>query len=193
MFSEVDPVLGPEMRATGEVMGIGDSFGLAYCKSQEATGLQLPEKGNVLITVADRDKKHIIPVAKKLKKLGFNIYATKKTGAVLKENGVENTEINKIDEGRPDIADFIKNKDLQLIINTLSAQAASRTTLIYAGWQSNIKSLISQPLPRLAQALKALRRYRNKRIRQSLCRNITRCLNKKKFTVCSGKTADDKQ
>jgi len=72
----------------------------------------------VLITVADRDKKHIIPVAKKLKKLGFNIYATKQTGAALKENGVENTEINKIDEGRPDIADFIKNKDLQLIINT---------------------------------------------------------------------------
>jgi len=118
MFPEVDPVLGPEMRATGEVMGIGDSFGLAYCKSQEATRLQLPEKGNVLITVADRDKKHIIPVAKKLKKLGFNIYATKQTGAALKENGVENTEINKIDEGRPDIADFIKNKDLQLIINT---------------------------------------------------------------------------
>ena len=69
MFPEVDPVLGPEMRATGEVMGMGDSFGLAFAKSQEAAGLQLPEKGNVLITVADRDKKHIIPVAKKLKKL----------------------------------------------------------------------------------------------------------------------------
>ncbi|MCK9614009.1 MAG: carbamoyl-phosphate synthase large subunit [Candidatus Omnitrophica bacterium] len=118
MFPEVDPILGPEMRATGEVMGMGDSFGLAFCKSQEATGLQLPEKGNVLITVADRDKKHIVPVAKKLKKLGFNIYATKRTSAVLKENGVENIEISKIDEGRPDISDFIKNKELHLIINT---------------------------------------------------------------------------
>ncbi|MFA5008927.1 MAG: carbamoyl-phosphate synthase large subunit, partial [Candidatus Omnitrophota bacterium] len=118
MFPEVDPVLGPEMRATGEVMGIGDSFGLAFAKSQEATGFKLPEEGSVLITVADKDKKQIIPVAKKLKKLGFNIYATKKTSAALKENGVENNEISKIDEGRPDISDFIKNKELQLIINT---------------------------------------------------------------------------
>jgi carbamoyl-phosphate synthase large subunit len=118
MFPEVDPLLGPEMRATGEVMGIGDSFGLAFYKAEEATGVKLPEEGNVLITVADRDKKYIIPVAKRLKKIGFTIYATKKTSKVLRENEVENIEINKIDEGRPDITDFIKNRDLHLIINT---------------------------------------------------------------------------
>jgi carbamoyl-phosphate synthase large subunit len=118
MFPEVDPLLGPEMRATGEVMGMGDSFGLAFYKAEEATGVRLPEEGNVLITVADRDKKYIIAVAKRLKKVGFTIYATKKTNAVLRENGVESIEIHKIDEGRPDITDFIKNRDLHLIINT---------------------------------------------------------------------------
>jgi carbamoyl-phosphate synthase large subunit len=126
MFPEVDPLLGPEMRATGEVMGIGDSFGLAFYKAEEATGLKLPEEGNVLITVADRDKKHIVPVAKRLKKAGFTIYATKKTNKVLRENEVESIEINKIDEGRPDITDFIKNRDLHLIINTPLGQSGKQ-------------------------------------------------------------------
>ncbi|MBU0683742.1 MAG: carbamoyl-phosphate synthase large subunit, partial [Candidatus Omnitrophica bacterium] len=118
MFPEVDPLLGPEMRATGEVMGIADSFGAAFYKAQEAAGARLPMEGNILLTVADKDKQGLLPIAKHLKELGFNIYATEGTGKFLKENGIENNVLKKLHEGRPNLADVIKNKDIQLVINT---------------------------------------------------------------------------
>ncbi|MFH1783443.1 MAG: carbamoyl-phosphate synthase large subunit [bacterium] len=118
MFPEVDPLLGPEMRATGEVMGIADTFGLAFYKAEEAAGTKLPLEGNILLTVADRDKPSLVPIAKRIKKLGFNIYATEGTSSFLKENGIKNTTIKKLHEGRPNIADAIKNKEINLIINT---------------------------------------------------------------------------
>ena len=118
MFPEVDPVLGPEMKSTGEVMGIADSFGLAFFKAQEAAGVKLPTSGNVLLTVADKDKPALLSVAKKLKKLGFTIFATNNTGKFLDQHDVLNYPIKKLYEGRPNIADAIKNRDIQLIINT---------------------------------------------------------------------------
>ncbi len=118
MFPEVDPILGPEMRATGEVMGIANSFGLAFYKAQEAAGSKLPTKGNVLLTVAGKDKAGLLAVANKLKSLGFKIYATEGTKLFLKENGIESKFIKKIHQGRPNIVDAIKNKKIQLIINT---------------------------------------------------------------------------
>ena len=118
MFPEVDPLLGPEMRATGEVMGIAGTFGLAFYKAQEAAGAKLPVEGNVLLTVADKDKSTLLPVAWKIGKLGFNIYATVGTGRFLEEKGIANTPIKKLHEGRPNIADAIKNKEIHLIINT---------------------------------------------------------------------------
>jgi len=118
MFPEVDPVLGPEMRATGEVMGLADTFGLAYYKAQEAAGLKLPLKGNVLLTVADKDKKYLPSIANRLKNLGFTIYSTTGTRAFLKEKGIECAEIKKLHEGRPNITDAIRNKGINLIINT---------------------------------------------------------------------------
>ena len=118
MFPEVDPLLGPEMRATGEVMGAADSFELAFYKAQEAAGVKLPLEGNVLLTVADKDKAPALALAKKLKDLEFNIYATKGTSKFLNDNDIVNTEIKKLHEGRPNIADAIKNKELQMIINT---------------------------------------------------------------------------
>jgi len=118
MFPEVDPILSPEMRSTGEVMGLADTFGLAFYKAQEAAGSKLPTEGNVLLTVADRDKPDLAPIARQLKKLGFNIFATENTSKYLKEKGIPNTLINKVAEGRPDIVDAIKNKEIQLIINT---------------------------------------------------------------------------
>ncbi|MDD5004973.1 MAG: carbamoyl-phosphate synthase large subunit [Candidatus Omnitrophica bacterium] len=120
MFPEVDPLLGPEMRATGEVMGIADTFGLAFYKAQGAAGSKLPTEGNILLTVTDRDKPKLIALAKRIKKLGFNIYATEGTSRFLSENGIANTIINKLMEGRPDIADAIKNKELNLIVNSPS-------------------------------------------------------------------------
>ncbi len=118
MFPEVDPLLGPEMRATGEVMGIADTFGLAFYKAAEAAGSKLPLKGNVLLTIADKDKPFLIPIAQRIKKLGFSIYATKGTAKFLKENGIQNIEIKKLHEGRPNITDAVKNKEINLIINT---------------------------------------------------------------------------
>ena len=118
MFPEVDPLLGPEMRATGEVMGIADTFGLAFYKAAEASGTKLPLEGNVLLTVADKDKAYLVPIAQRLKKLGFNIYATEGTSRFLKEKRIENTTVKKLHEGRPNITDAVKNKEINLIINT---------------------------------------------------------------------------
>lgn len=118
MFPEVDPLLGPEMRATGEVMGIADTFGLAFYKAQLAANLKLPTEGNVLLTVTDKDKPELVRIAKGFDKLGFNIYATGGTSHFLKENGIDNIEVKKLHEGRPNLSDAIKNGDIHLIINT---------------------------------------------------------------------------
>jgi carbamoyl-phosphate synthase large subunit len=118
MFPEVDPVLGPEMRATGEVMGIDTDFGLAFFKAQESSGTKLPTEGNVLVTVTDKDKPELVPIAAKLAKLGFKIFATENTQRFLKEKNVDSGLIKKLHEGRPNISDAIKNKEIQLIINT---------------------------------------------------------------------------
>jgi len=118
MFPEVDPILGPEMKATGEVMGIADTFGLAFYKAQEAAGSKLPIKGNILLTVTDKDKPQLFPIAKRIAKLGFKIYATEGTFNGLKEKGVKAVKIKKLHEGRANVADAIKNKKIDLIINT---------------------------------------------------------------------------
>ncbi len=118
MFPEVDPTLGPEMRSTGEVLGISDSFGLAFFKSQEAAGQKLPEKGTVLITISPKDRGDIINVARYLRDAGFNILATEGTQKFFTANNIESTLIKKVHEGRPNILDALHNKEIQLIINT---------------------------------------------------------------------------
>ncbi len=118
MFPDVDPVLGPEMRSTGEVLGLADSFGMAYFKSQEATKTGLPTEGTVLITIADRDKAGILESARHFAEMGFRILSTKGTHHFLKENGVHSKAIKKIYEGRPNIVDAIKNGEIQLVVNT---------------------------------------------------------------------------
>jgi carbamoyl-phosphate synthase large subunit len=118
MFPEVDPVLGPEMRSTGEVLGLADSFGLAFYKSQEATQICLPIEGNVLITVADRDKPGIIEPARRFAEMGFTICATGGTHRFLQNNGIASRFIRKVHEGRPNIVDAIKNGEIHLVINT---------------------------------------------------------------------------
>ncbi len=118
MFPEVDPLLGPEMRATGEVMGLADTFGLAFYKAQEAAGSKLPTEGNVLLTINNKDKEVVFGIAKKLIDLNFTIFATDGTSKFLTDRGISSTLIKKVHEGRPNIADAIKNKELDLIINT---------------------------------------------------------------------------
>lgn len=118
MFPEVDPVLGPEMRATGEVMGVADDFGMAYYKAQEAAGYILPTSGKVLITVSPRDKQYVVDIARDLISLGFSIIATEGTADVLKAQDIPVEIALKLHEGRPNLGDMITNKQVDLIINT---------------------------------------------------------------------------
>ncbi len=118
MYHEVDPVLGPEMRSTGEVLGMADSFGQAYFKAQDAANACLPLSGTVLFTVSDSDKKKAVKVAEHFSRLGFKLLATRGTQALLEKNGIKSELILKIQEGRPNIADAIMNKEIQMVVNT---------------------------------------------------------------------------
>ena len=118
MFPDVDPLLGPEMRSTGEVLGLADSYGLAFYKSQEATMTSLPMEGTVLITIADRDKDKILEFARNFDEMRFNIMATGGTKRFLEENGIECEYVKKVHEGRPNIVDGITNGVINLVVNT---------------------------------------------------------------------------
>ena len=123
-FPGVDPILGPEMKSTGEVMGIGATFGEAFAKSQDGAGERLPRKGKVFISVRDADKPHIAAVAGKLIALGFKLVATGTTANVIKQAGYACDLVNKVKEGRPHIVDMIKNDEINLIINTTEGRQA---------------------------------------------------------------------
>ncbi len=117
-FPDVDLLLGPEMKSTGEVMGIGLDFGSAYAKAQLGAGQNLPTAGTVFISVIDNDKKTVLPLAAKYRDAGFNIMATRGTSKFLADNGIPNEAVNKVSAGRPHVVDAIKNADIQLVINT---------------------------------------------------------------------------
>ena len=125
MFPEVDPVLGPEMRSTGEVLGLSSSFGRAFFKAQEATQTRLPLEGTVLFTVADRDKTAAIEPVRRFRELGFTIMTTEGTHRFLAEHGIETTPISKLETGRPNLVDAIKSGQIQLLVNTPSGGKSS--------------------------------------------------------------------
>jgi carbamoyl-phosphate synthase large subunit len=125
-FENVDPVLGPEMKSTGEVMGIDMDLGAAVAKSQIAAGQKLPEQGTVFISVQDRDKEAALPVAKEFHDMGFTIMATRGTAAFLEEHQVPATPIKKVSAGRPHVVDAVKNKEIQLILNTGATSQTQR-------------------------------------------------------------------
>jgi len=125
-FYGVDTILGPEMKSTGEVMGIDDDFGLAYGKSQISSGNMIPLSGKVFISLKDKDKPLSVPIVRKLLEHGFDVVATRGTAKYLKENGLTVKVINKVTEGRPHIVDLIKNKEVHFVINTVSGTQAQR-------------------------------------------------------------------
>jgi carbamoyl-phosphate synthase large subunit len=171
-FPGTDTILGPEMRSTGEVMGIDVDFGRAYAKAELAAGQKLPLTGKVFVSTSDRDKLAVVPVVRDFIELGFKIIATSGTQKVLEEHGLVVESVLKLHEGRPNVVDIIKNGQIQLIINTPSGEEAQadgklirRTALVYkigivttiAGAKATaaaIKSLQSQPLE-----VKALQDY----------------------------------
>ena len=126
MFPEVDPILGPEMRSTGEVLGMADNSGYAFYKAQAATKTPLPLEGSALITVADKDKEQVLEAAKIFNDLGFALLSTKGTCDFLAANGLKSEEVTKYGHGRPDITDSIKNGNVQIVINTPSGKASKQ-------------------------------------------------------------------
>ena len=137
-FPKVDTLLGPEMKSTGEVMGIGENFGIAFAKAQAAAGYELPKSGTVFISVHDGDKAKALPVARKFLQLGFKLIATAGTARFLEKNGIPADHVYKFKEGRPHVVDKIKSGEIQLVVNTsLGKKTTSdsyeirRTTLIY--------------------------------------------------------------
>jgi carbamoyl-phosphate synthase large subunit len=138
-FQGQDIILSPEMRSTGEVMGLDQDLGIAYAKAQMAANAPLPLKGRVFISVGDAHKKHVVDVARQFAQLGFDIVATNGTAAVLSAAGLRVEKIQKIGEGRPTAIDFLKNKQLQLVINTPSGatpradEVRIRTTAVMTG------------------------------------------------------------
>ncbi|MCL2300187.1 MAG: carbamoyl-phosphate synthase large subunit [Firmicutes bacterium] len=151
MFPEVDPLLGPEMRSTGEVLGLSDSFGLAFYKAMEGGKSILPLSGSVLISVARKDRAELAEVARRFERLGFKIFATKGTHLFLEEQGVAAERIRKLYEGRPNIEDAIKNHQLALIVNTPSGSKRSNEDDSYIR-----KSAIRYNIPYLTTLTAAL-------------------------------------
>ncbi len=137
-FPNVDTLLGPEMKSTGEVMGIGRNFGIAFAKAQAAAGYELPKGGTVFISVHNHDKPGVLPVARKFREMGFQLIATSGTANFLNSNGIETKTVFKLKEGRPHVVDRIKNGEIQLVINTSMGKKTTsdsyeirRTTLVY--------------------------------------------------------------
>jgi len=123
-FQNVDPILGPEMRSTGEVMGVGRSFGEAFARAHEAAGIQPPALGKAFLSVRESDKERLVPIARDLLRRGFSLVATGGTCAYLTERGIPCERINKVIEGRPHIVDLIKNREIVFIVNTTEGKQA---------------------------------------------------------------------
>ncbi|MBI5098190.1 MAG: carbamoyl-phosphate synthase large subunit [Nitrospirae bacterium] len=129
-FKGVDTLLGPEMKSTGEVMGIDQDFGRAYAKAQASANNTMPLSGKVFISVKDKDKQYLPPMARKLTSLGFSLIATRGTADYLNKYGINVETVNKVGEGRPDIVDYIKNKEINFMINTVFGTKAQKDSFI---------------------------------------------------------------
>jgi carbamoyl-phosphate synthase large subunit len=155
-----DVLLGPEMRSTGEVMGIDHSFGWAFAKSQAETGMAIPSSGTALISVKDGDKPAALGLAQCLDQLGFSIKATKGTSAFLQENGIPVQAVNKIKEGRPHIGDLIKNKDLAMVINTVGDKASQEDSAPFTTMQGAQAAVFGiEAMKKTAITVKSLQEY----------------------------------
>ena len=117
-FPGVDPVLSPEMKSTGEVMGVSDDFGIAFAKATEASGYRIPTSGTAFVSVNDFDKAGVLPLARELVEMGFHVVATRGTADYLNAHGVEAEMVFKVNEGRPNVVDLIKSRKIEIVFNT---------------------------------------------------------------------------
>jgi carbamoyl-phosphate synthase large subunit len=123
-FPGVDALLGPEMRSTGEVMGLDKGYDMAFAKSQLGAGMRIPKTGSVFVSVKDADKNTVLPAIKRLVDLGFEIKSTGGTHQFFEQKGVPSTKVNKVLEGRPHVVDAMKNGDIQLVLNTTETRSS---------------------------------------------------------------------
>jgi carbamoyl-phosphate synthase large subunit len=124
-FPGVDTILGPEMKSTGEVMGVGETFAEAFVKSQLAAGVRLPKGGKAFLSVRDEDKPRAVEVGRTLVELGFGLVATRGTAKALADAGLAVQTVNKVQEGRPHVVDMLKNREIALIVNTVEEDRRS--------------------------------------------------------------------
>jgi carbamoyl-phosphate synthase large subunit len=172
MFPEVDPVLGPEMRSTGEVLGIADSFGLAYFKAQEATQTSLPTHGTVLISINDRDKSAALETAREFAEIGFRIKATGGTHKFLSENGIQSEEIKKLSEGRPNIVDSITNKEINLVINTPFAKRSKYDDSYIRKTAIKYKVPYITTMTAASASAKGIAAYKESKLREAVVKSL---------------------
>jgi carbamoyl-phosphate synthase large subunit len=156
-FPGVDPLLGPEMKSTGEVMGVGRSFPEAYLKSQLGAGVVLPESGRAFVSVRDADKRGIVQVARDLVEIGFEVVATRSTQKVLEEAGVPAVRVNKVTEDRPHIVDMIKNDEITFIVNTTEDKQAIADSYLIRREALNRKITYTTTLAGAAATVKAMK------------------------------------
>lgn len=161
-FPEVDVILGPEMKSTGEVMGIDEDFGLAYAKAQMSAMGKIPLSGKIFVSVKDRDKPSILPIVKEFIELGFSVIATRGTANFLREQGIEVETVNKLQEGRPNVLDYIKNRQINFIINTVSGRGAQRDSLYIRRGALNYKIPYTTTISGAQAYVRAVRRLKEK-------------------------------
>jgi carbamoyl-phosphate synthase large subunit len=163
-FPGVDTILGPEMKSTGEVMGIDKDFGLAFAKSQISSGNRIPLSGQIFISLKDKDKPSSVLIVQNLLELGFSVIATRGTALYLKENGLDVKIINKVAEGRPHIVDLIKNKEIHFIINTVSGAQAQKDSFSIRQSALQYKVPFTTTISGAIAAVKAIETLKNKKV-----------------------------
>ncbi len=163
-FLGVDSILGPEMKSTGEVMGIDEEFGLAFGKSQTSSGNRIPLSGKIFISLKDKDKPASVTIVKKLLELEISVIATRGTARYLKDNGLEVEVINKVTEGRPHIVDLIKNKEIHFVINTVSGAQAQRDSFSIRQSALQYKVPFTTTISGAAAVVNAIEKLKKERI-----------------------------
>ncbi|MGQ9569824.1 MAG: carbamoyl-phosphate synthase large subunit [Thermodesulfovibrionales bacterium] len=163
-FPGVDTILGPEMKSTGEVMGIDKDFGRAYGKSQISCGNKIPMSGKIFISLKDKDKPASMLIVKKLLELGFSVIATRGTAQYLKEHGIDVGIVNKVAEGRPHIVDLIKNKEIHFIINTVSDTQAQKDSFSIRQSALQYKVPFTTTISGAIAAVRAIETLKNKKV-----------------------------
>lgn len=165
-FPAVDPILGPEMKSTGEVMGVGDTFAEAFAKAQTGAGSRIPSEGTAFISVRDFDKEHAVIVGKELADLGFKLVATRGTASRLEAAGLSVAVVNKMGEGRPNVVDMIKNREIDLVINTTEGKQAIKDSASIRRSAENSRTYYTTTIAAATALCMALRFGQSQQVRR---------------------------